>query len=307
MKKYPAEIMRIAILVMVAAVIVPCQAEPKQHVVIKGPYFGQRPPGMEPVVFGDDLSWFKGKSVQDIAVSPDGKEICYVECRGGSSWGNFHIMYTRQDHNGVWSTPEPAPFMGDVANGFRPAFSPDGNRVYFVGEPMQRDIYMSVRLKKVWTKAVKLDFPINSDTIEHSFFVGRDKSVYFCSHREGPSKKCDIFSGVVQGDGFASVKNEEVLNTDGADCGPVVSVDGKYLLFHSTRQGNPDLYVSKKNLKGEWTTPVNMGPRINTSMLEVIPHFSPDGRYIFFTRRENFTTSQPSRLYWVSTKILADY
>jgi Tol biopolymer transport system component len=300
-------VIRIAVLFSFTAVIIPCQAEPDGEAVVKGAYLGQPAPGLTPVIFGADLAWFKGKSVQDIAISPDGKEICYVECRGGSSWSNFHIMYTRQDRDGIWSSPQPAPFMGDMKNGFRPAFSPDGNRVYFISETGSRDVYMSVRLKKGWTKAVKLDFPVNTDTIEHSFFVGRDKSFYFCSHREGPSKQCDIFSGVVNGDEFSSVKNEEILNTPGADCGPVVSGDGKYLLFHSTREGNPDLYLSKRTAKGIWTKPVNMGPRINTKMLEVIPHFSPDGKYLFFTRRKGFSTSEPSHIYWVSVGVLKTY
>ena len=38
--------------------------------------------------------------------------------------------------------------------------------------------------------------------------------------------------------------------------------------------------------------------------VEVIAHFSPNGKYILFTRRAGFQTEEPSKVYWVSAEIL---
>src|SRR6202035_5776183 len=62
----------------------------------------------------------------------------------------------------------------------------------------------------------------------------------------------------------------------GLDYDPVVSPDGRWLVFCSERRGNPDLYVLDLQRGGD--------PRIliESDFLEDQPAFSPDGRFVFF-------------------------
>ena len=68
---------------------------------------------------------------------------------------------------------------------------------------------------------------------------------------------------------------------------------------------SPDLRCDFfRNKKNEWTSPKNMGPSINTQGWEMAPSLSPDGKYLFFTRRKDFQTLEPSKIFWVDIRII---
>jgi len=71
-----------------------------------------------------------------------------------------------------------------------------------------------------------------------------------------------------------------------SDGGPAISKDMLSLFFHSNRPGgvgNFDLYVSqRKNVDAPWGPPVNLGPPINTPIVESVPALSRDGHWLFF-------------------------
>jgi len=67
---------------------------------------------------------------------------------------------------------------------------------------------------------------------------------------------------------------------------PSISADGKTLYFVSDRQGGYggyDIYRSIKNDNGEWGTPINMGPAINSKGNEKSPFIHPDGKTLYFS------------------------
>ncbi|NJN32898.1 MAG: hypothetical protein HC817_00180 [Saprospiraceae bacterium] len=64
---------------------------------------------------------------------------------------------------------------------------------------------------------------------------------------------------------------------------PSVSADGRRLYFTSNRTGGfggMDLYVSTF-IDGQWSEPVNLGPKINTDKNEIFPFIAPDGKLFF--------------------------
>lgn len=291
------------LLTLVSSVLViPVQA---CYYFIRGQYLGQHVPWNTPKEFGADLPWFKDKYVQDLAISPNGKEICFVECSNlGDTWNGFTIYYTKQDKGGNWSKPVKAPFTGDLQGAFRPFFSPDGRRIFFISQD-PRDVWMSTKSGSSWGAPVKLDPPVNTDSIENTVSIGSDRSIYICSHRDG---LCDPYVAKEISPGkYEEPKRITELCSPQNDCGAVVSPNGKYIVFHSTRPGGyglADLYASYRKRDGSWSEPVNLGSSINTAELEVIPQFSPDGKYLFFTRRENFSTDKPSKIYWVRSSVI---
>jgi outer membrane protein OmpA-like peptidoglycan-associated protein/tetratricopeptide (TPR) repeat protein len=65
---------------------------------------------------------------------------------------------------------------------------------------------------------------------------------------------------------------------------PAISKDGKTLYFASDKPGGyggVDLYVTTREIGGEWTIPVNLGPKINTSGDEMFPFQAEDGTLYF--------------------------
>jgi dipeptidyl aminopeptidase/acylaminoacyl peptidase len=269
---------------------------------MKGDYLGKTPPRLTPEAFLE----LEGKYVQDVDISPDGKEIFFVE--SNNEWNDFMIFYTQQQDDGSWTEPVKAPFLGELDGGLRPYFSPDGQRLYFISK-WPRDVWMSEKTSDGWATAVKLDSPINSDAIEHAAFETADKTLWFCSHREIPESKggCDLYSAIMENGKYVKAVNIEALNTENHDCAAVLSPDGKYLLFHSNRPGGiggADLYVAVKNDNGNWSEARNLGDKINTEGFEVIAHFSADGKYILYTRRQGIQAQEPSKVYWVSAEIL---
>lgn len=65
---------------------------------------------------------------------------------------------------------------------------------------------------------------------------------------------------------------------------PSLSKDGKTLYFASDKPGGyggVDVYVTTREIGGEWGTPINLGPKINTSGDEMFPYTAEDGTLYF--------------------------
>jgi hypothetical protein len=74
-----------------------------------------------------------------------------------------------------------------------------------------------------------------------------------------------------------------VVNSPFSDGGPAISRDGLSLYLHSNRTGNFDIYVSQRlRVDAPWAAPENLGPTINTPLVESVPALSPDGHWLFF-------------------------
>ncbi len=70
-----------------------------------------------------------------------------------------------------------------------------------------------------------------------------------------------------------------------------LSEDGKSLFFSSNRKrgkGGLDIYVSKKDKKGEWGKPKNLGRIINTRFDENTPHITNNGTRLFFSSNGHY-------------------
>jgi hypothetical protein len=83
---------------------------------------------------------------------------------------------------------------------------------------------------------------------------------------------------------------------------PYVAPDGSYLLYSSFKPGGygeDDIYITYRKVNGTWTTPANLGDKINSKYSDNRVYVSPDGKYLFYTntRRGNLD------IYWVDTKM----
>jgi hypothetical protein len=88
-----------------------------------------------------------------------------------------------------------------------------------------------------------------------------------------------------------------------------VAPDESYLILSSRRpggSGNGDLFVSFREEDGRWGEPINLGKSINTDQHEFCPMVTPDGKYLFFSRRWGATWEETTAgdVYWVDARIL---
>ncbi|GIV27457.1 MAG: hypothetical protein KatS3mg027_1271 [Bacteroidia bacterium] len=150
------------------------------------------------------------------------------------------------------------------------AISNDGQRllIYF-DDKGNGEIYESVLRGTEWSAPKSLGAPINTPYHESSASFSPDgKTIYFISNRKGGKGGRDIWVSTRLDNGsWTEPKNLSELNTPEDEEAVYLHPDGKTLYFSSKGYkglGGYDIFISKFE-NGEWQTPVNIGPPLNTA------------------------------------------
>jgi hypothetical protein len=268
--------------------------------VLKGPYLGQKPPGMEPEIFAPGIICTEDKYELNSVFSPKGDEFYYeisTTTPGEKKQGKyFYIILSSKLENGVWTKPKMVPFSGKYAT-MDMCFSPNGNRLYFTSDrPNPRDpspknnIWYVERRGQGWSDPVIMDPPIYSPKVRQGqASIAENGTIYF---RTGD----DLFySKSINGKFSEPIKLSDAINSPYAEGKPFVSLDESYLLFirydmPASIDGGRGLYISFKKEDGTWTQAKN------THLNGSLPKITPDGKYFFFSRGGD--------IYWVDAKII---
>lgn len=268
-------------------------------------YLGQTPPGDSATVFAPGIISTGSTFVQNSAFSPDGKEFYFTVTNG--RWDHFEIMTTRF-LSGKWTIPAKARFFEGQpkpTDGMEPFIAPDGNRIYFsAGDSGNLDIWYCQREGDVWGKPVKLPEAVNSSDLEWYPTISNKGTLFL-------AKNGDIYYSTSQNGKFNAMANigKPVSSNDYDEADPYISPNEDFLIFHSIDRpggfGQADLYISYKNQDGSWTNPKNLGPKVNTEEFEFAPSVTPDGKYLMFSRRKQWLTDTPSKVYWIKADLLA--
>jgi hypothetical protein len=275
--------------------------------VLKGPYLGQKPPGMVPEIFAPGIISTEKYELNSI-FSPKGDEFffCILIKKPRRK---YIAMYTRQ-LNGVWTKPEVAPFSRKY-NSVDMAFSLDGNKLYFCSDrpaswnpSPDDDIWVCRRLKNNnWSEPENLGLPVNSLGIESYPCFTKNGRMYFASTRKGGKGVKDVYYSKWISGKFCKPVNLETINTKHGEGDIYVDPYECYLIVCSWGRadsyGGGDLYISFKDNHGNWSSVLNMGKLINTEHTEYCPVISPDGKYLIFTRDGN--------IYWVDARIITKF
>lgn len=190
--------------------------------------------------------------------------------------------------------------------------SPDDKNCFFVRRlPVKNlnQVYASDREKEVFMQAVRtpngefntgepLSSPFNeTDDNQGGCTISIDnKHLYFAMMRMegGLQPNCDIYVSDFNGEYWSDIRKVSPLINDPKywDSQPSVSADGNSLFFASDRPGGfggIDIYVSKKDrITGQWTTPQNLGPMINTAGDEKTPFIHSDSETLYFSSNGHF-------------------
>lgn len=180
------------------------------------------------------------------------------------------------------------PGVNTPAYEYWPGMTVDGETLIFTRlVDMQEDFYLSSRNNlSNWDKARPLPGNINTKENEGTTSIsGNGKFIFFTVCNQEGFGSCDIFYSRTNGALWSRRINlGETINSAQWDAQPAISADAKTLIFSSARSGGyggKDLWMSKWN-EGKWSTPVNLGPKINTEGDEEAPFLHYDGRTLYF-------------------------
>ena len=200
-----------------------------------------------------------------MAISPDGNEIFYTMqyARGLISV----IMHTKKI-NGKWSTPEVASFSG-IYNDLEPAFSPHGTKLFFVsnralnneGKTKDYDIWFVTKENGEWVQPGNVGAPVNSEKDEFYPSITKQENIYFTRAVEGREEDI-LFSRFLNGKYEDQKSLPNAINSVNDEFNAFIDPDEQFIIYsvygRKDDNGGGDLYMSKKNEKGEWMQAVNL-------------------------------------------------
>jgi len=272
---------------------------------LKGPYLGQKPPGMSPQPFAPGI------------ITTDEEEGSSGFARGATVFlfqkflqGRCHTYVTRL-RNGVWTAPELLPFWETMAeNGDFVISSDDKTMLYQVRSMSDAGPISHIWRAEItdpgWGVPTPLPAPINTPYFESYASDTAAGTLYFFSRRPGGKGRSDLWRSASKAGTYADPVNLESLNTEFDEWDPFVSPDESILIFCSTKPGGlgrDDLYITFKEKDGRWGLPVNMGEEINSAGSENRPYVTPDGKYFFFSSTRNGSRDT----FWVRAEYLKRY
>jgi dipeptidyl aminopeptidase/acylaminoacyl peptidase len=258
--------------------------------VLTGDYFGQTPPGDEPELFAPGLI-STALFTRDVAIPPDGNELYFSAIVG--MYNITQILCTKRV-DGVWTKPEVVTFSGNPDYmDVEPAFSPDGKRLLFLsnrpdtvrGTPEGQNIWAVDRAGDGWGEPYNIGPPVNSEAAEFFPSFTNDGTLYFTRTAEG---RTDIYrSRLVDGAYAEPERLPDEVNSTSVQYNAFIARDESYLILCTGGRedclGGDDYYICFRNDQDEWTEPINMGEKVNTTGgREHSPYVSPDGKYFFF-------------------------
>ena len=173
----------------------------------------------------------------------------------------------------------------------RIAFSPDGKRMLWgaigwSGGAGGWDIYESERSGTGWSTPHTASFNSTANDFDPSF-APDGSGVYFFSNRDGGFGKDDIYFAPFDarnGRYGAAANLGKAINSAGDEWAPVVSADGKRLMFASDGhggRGKHDLFIAHRSGDG-WSKIENL-EALNTPEEDFDATFLHDGASVIYT------------------------
>ena len=211
-------------------------------------------------------------------LTADEKTLIFTRrIKDGTSYPGYQEdFYISNMENQGWSLAKNAGFpLNSALNEGAQTISADGRLMVFTAcdreDGLGRcDLYFSRKTGDKWTFPENMGSPVNSSDYETQPSLSADgKTLYFASNRAGGFGDIDMYYSVMDEYNKWSVPVNlgEKINTPGRDWAPFIHPDNQTLYFASNEHiglGGFDLFVSKKDSAGKWSTPVNLGYPINT-------------------------------------------
>jgi hypothetical protein len=186
-----------------------------------------------------------------------------------------------------------------------------GSRRAATSDPRNlNDIFVTHKVDGVWTEPVMVPRPISTNEgNEHCPMLLRDgKTLCFASMRAGGYGASDIWCSRqdASGDWQEPVNQGPSINTAANEFHFMEGTDG-WVYFSSGRpggHGGMDIWASHHEAATSgpdaWSTPVNLGPSVNTPDTDICPALPPDGETLTWFSYRTDNTLGPSDIFWAA-------
>lgn len=280
----------------------------------------------EPIIFQEGIISASNGNEWGISFMPDGNTAYFT--RRNMETGKKRIYVTNKTEN-RWSKPAIASFsVGEDEGVF---VNTEGSKLYFASykplpdgtttQEMDMNIWVMDKTTKGWSESKPLSSVINKSMKQNNAWpanyeagpmTDKEGNLYYWT-RGTRSEGTNLYFSKPKknGDFGTPIELLPPSSHTNYDTSPQLSPDGNILFFGSDDRydgyGGSDIYYSvKKN--GEWSTPKNLGPVVNSSQSEGSPSFSPDGKYFYFSsNRGDMKNADGERiwnLYYLESKFL---
>jgi Tol biopolymer transport system component len=264
---------------------------------------GARPGEAKALPFGPELIPSAEPSHRVVAFDPGGRELLFTRL-GPPGPQIMQSLY----RDGKWQAPTLAPFS-NIGFNVEPSFSPDGRTLYFVSNrPPSKgtDIWKVERSGDGWSDPVRLGDAVNGDGYDWHPQVTANGDLYFAAEdRKDSLGGADLYVARFVDGAYLPAENlGPQINTAANEWDGYLTPSGDTLIFKSNRPGGYgglDLYISERRAEA-WSTPLNLGPLINTAADEDAGEITPDGRYLTFAR--SLAGASLWNMMWIDTRAI---
>jgi len=263
--------------------------------LLKGPYLGQTPPGSTPEIFAPGIVNTEENREVEGMFAADMKAFYFIR-RPVDKQQASNVLVVIEYKNNRWQESVAKQGVSTTS------ISPDGKIFYLKTQYMERT-------NAGWSDPKSLGTPIENIEIMRSS-ASSNGTLYFDTYTEkldAPLRASRFIDGKYEqpkslGPQFAVGKY---------NAHPFIAPDESYIIWDSRREsgyGTSDLYISFRAADGTWGPAINMGDKINTAAAENYPSVSPDGKFLFFDRRngERIYGQKKVDIYWVDAQIIED-
>ncbi len=200
------------------------------------------------------------------------------------------VFYSRKD-SGKWTNPvNLTPEFALDGNSYSTGISYKGDEIFvYRSDGYDGNIYVSKLIGDKWSKLQKLNDNINTKYWESHASISADgKTLYFTSNRKDGYGGLDIYKSERKGSGDwgPAVNLGNVINSEYNEDTPFITTDGKTLYFSSLghyNMGGYDIFYSTLSENGRWSTPVNLGPPVNTTGDDLFFAPGKDDQYAYYS------------------------
>lgn len=212
-----------------------------------------------------------------------------------SSREYFMMSHRKADGDFETGSPLPSPFNRGNDNEGGPAITIDNKHLYFsIGKILDDgtqscQIYYCDYDNGQWGDIKNAGDQVNdpSSWTSQPTISSDGQTLYFASNRPGGHGKCDIWESTKDADGNwgQAVNLGDTINSAGNELSPFIHTDSHTLYFSSDRPGGVggfDVYYSRMDSTGKWSTPKNLGYPINSTGDEIGFFVSTDGKTGYF-------------------------
>lgn len=174
-----------------------------------------------------------------------------------------------------------------------PVLSPTGELFFSVGFHPENsggptdsgDIWMSKKDGDSWAIPVRVN---SLSTAGNDVVVGFSDALTIIVYHSGVGKKQGLHQYSRFGNSWNYLRALDMGNFKnlGNHFSGRLSQDGQLIIMAMTSfgsYGNEDIYVSFKKTEGQWSSPFNLGPQVNSSGQEQTPYLTEDQQTLYFS------------------------